>query len=530
MNSSRSPYRSAVPWLAVAPALLLLVFFIWPVAGIVVRGASGAAFAALFANPAIAPLLWFTTWQALASTLLTLLAALPVTHILARYQFAGRRLLLALVSTAFVLPTVVVGAAFLALLPPAWHRTVWAIIAAHVYFNTAVVVRVVGGRWEQLHPHLADAARTLGASPLRILRTITLPLLRPALGAACAVVFLFCFTSYGVVRMLGGPARSTIETEIYLRAVQLDDLGGATALSVLQLVVLALLMGWWLRSAAARHNPSGAVFTQVRRPRTAAQFAAVYGIAALTAAAVVAPLLALLLRSLRVGGTLSTAGWRAVFMPCLSSVVHTPQAAVLTSLQFALVVSICATLLGLAAASAIAYGSRRLALLDAFVMLPLAASAVTLGLGMLITFDKAPLNLRAAWIITPLAHTLIALPLVVRMLLPVVRAVPQGAREAAAVLGAAPWQVWFSIDRPLVVRAALAAAAFAFAVSLGEFGASSFLTRRTTATLPVEIARLLARPGDLVQAQGFVLATLLVLLTVSAIAAVDGLRPERLTI
>jgi thiamine transport system permease protein len=449
---------------------------------------------------------------------------------LARYQFAGRRVLLALVSTAFVLPTVVVGAAFLALLPPAWHRTAWAIIAAHVYFNCAVVVRVVGSRWEQLHPHLVDAARTLGASPLHILRTITLPLLRPALSAASAVVFLFSFTSYGVVRLLGGPARSTIETEIYLRAVHLDDLSGATALSLLQLAVLALLMWWWLQSAAARHSSSGAVFTQVRRPRTAARFAAVYGIGALTAAAVLAPLLALLLRSLRVGGTLSSSGWRAVFAPGVGSVVHSPLAAVLTSLQFALVTSICATLLGLATACAIAYGSRRLALLDALVMLPLAASAVTLGLGMLITFSAAPLNLRAAWIITPLAHTLIALPLVVRMLLPVVRAVPQGAREAAAVLGAAPWRVWLSIDLPLVARAAMAAAAFAFAVSLGEFGASSFLTRRTTATLPVEIARLLARPGDLVQAQGFVLATVLVLFTVTAIAAVDGLRPERLTI
>ena len=530
MNSSRAPYRRAAPWLALAPALLLLVFFIWPLAGIVARGASGAAFGRLFANPAIAPVLWFTVWQALASTLLTLVVALPVTYILARYHFAGRRVLLALVSTAFVLPTVVVGAAFLALLPPAWHRTAWAIVAAHVYFNCAVVVRVVGGRWEQLHPHLADAARTLGASPLRILHTITLPLLRPALGAAGAVVFLFSFTSYGVVRILGGPARSTIETEIYLRAVHLDDLGGATALSVLQLVGLALLMWWWLRSAAARHSPSGAIFTQVRRPGTAAQFAAVYGIGALTAAAVLAPLLALLLRSLRVGGALSSAGWRAVFAPGLGSVVQSPLAAVLTSLQFALVASICATLLGLATACAIAYGSRRLALLDAFVMLPLAASAVTLGLGMLITFDSAPLDLRAAWIITPLAHTLIALPLVVRMLLPVVRAVPQGARDAAGVLGAAPWRVWLSIDYPLVARAAVAAAAFAFAVSLGEFGASSFLTRRTTATLPVEISRLLARPGDLVQAQGYVLATLLVLFTVTAIAAVDGLRPERLTI
>ena len=124
--------------------------------------------------------------------------ALPIS----RYQFAGRRVLLALVSTAFVLPTGVVGAAFLALLPPAWHRTAWAVIAAHVYFNCAVVVHVVGSRWEQLHPHLADAARTLGASPLHILRTITLPLLRPALSAASAVVFLFSFTSYGVVRLL----------------------------------------------------------------------------------------------------------------------------------------------------------------------------------------------------------------------------------------------------------------------------------------------------------------------------------------
>ena len=530
MNSSRSPYRSAAPWLAIAPALLLLVFFVWPLAGIVARAASGAAFATLFANPAIAPVLWFTVWQALASTLLTLVVALPVTHILARYHFAGRRLLLALVSTAFVLPTVVVGAAFLALLPPAWHRTVWAIIAAHVYFNSAVVVRVVGSRWEQLHPHMADAARTLGASPLRILRTITLPLLRSALGAAGAVVFLFSFTSYGVVRVLGGPARSTIETEIYLRAVQLDDLGGATALSVLQLVGLGLLLWWWLRSAAARQSPPGTIFTQVRRPRSAAAFAAVYGIGTLAAAGVLAPLLALLLRSLRVGGTLSIAGWRAAFTPGLQSVVPAPFAAVLTSLQFALATSVCATLFGLAAASAIAYGSRRLVLFEAFVMLPLAASAVTLGLGMLITFDEAPLDLRGAWIIMPLAHSLIALPLVVRMLLPVVRAVPQGAREAAAVLGAAPWQVWFSIDRPLVARAALAAAAFAFAVSLGEFGASSFLTRRTTETLPVAISRLLARPGDLVQAQGYVLATLLVLLTVSAIAAVDGLRPDRLAI
>jgi hypothetical protein len=124
------------------------------------------------------------------------------------------------------------------------------LIIAHAYFNLTVVVRIVGARWEQLHPGIEQAARTLGASPLTVFRTVTLPLLRGALATASGVIALFALTSYGIVRTLGGPARATIETEIYTRSVLIGDMPGAIALSILQMIVLTALLWWW----AKRHR------------------------------------------------------------------------------------------------------------------------------------------------------------------------------------------------------------------------------------------------------------------------------------
>ena len=160
-------------------------------------------------------------------------------------------------------------------------------------------------------------------------------------------------------------------------------------------------------------------------------------------------------------------------------------------------------------------------------MLPLAVSAVTLGLGLLVTFDSGIYDLRSRWVMIPIAHSLVALPIVVRTMLPVLRSVPAGLREAAATLGATPIYMWRTIDRPLLARAWFTSLALAAAVSLGEFGASSFLTRRTSATLPTEIASLLGRPGDAVQTQAYVLATLLIIFIGAALLSVDSLRRDR---
>ena len=142
----------------------------------------------------------------------------------------------------FVLPTVVVAAAFLEVLPDDYEGGIWAILAAHVFFNVAVVTRIVGGAWATIDPAAGEAAAVLGAGPWRRAREVTLPQLAPALSASAALTFLFCFTSFGVILILGGPARATLETEIYNRAARQFDLQAAAVLSLLQLGAVAIVL------------------------------------------------------------------------------------------------------------------------------------------------------------------------------------------------------------------------------------------------------------------------------------------------
>ncbi len=225
---------------AALPAAFLALFFAYPLIAILERGLTSADGFAL--PTGTSGLLWFTVWQAAASTALTLAAGLPLAWVLGRFRFRGRSLVRAIVLVPFVLPTVVVATAFLAVLPGGYEHGIWAILAAHVFFNVAVVARIVGGAWASIDPAGAEAATVLGAGPLRRVREVTLPQLAPALSAASALTFLFCFTSFGVILILGGPGRATIETEIYNRAARLFDLQAAAALSVLQLVAVGLVL------------------------------------------------------------------------------------------------------------------------------------------------------------------------------------------------------------------------------------------------------------------------------------------------
>ena len=225
---------------ALVPAAFVALFFAYPLAAILERGLTSEGGISLPAGTAA--LLWFTTWQAAVSTALTLAAGLPLAWAIGRFRFRGRSLTRALVLVPFVLPTVVVATAFLELLPDGSERGLWAIFAAHVFFNVAVVTRIVGGAWAAIDPASAEAAAVLGAGPLRRAREVTLPQLAPALSASAALTFLFCFTSFGVILILGGPGRATVETEIYNRAARLFDLQAAAALSLLQLGAVAVVL------------------------------------------------------------------------------------------------------------------------------------------------------------------------------------------------------------------------------------------------------------------------------------------------
>src|SRR6185312_5736172 len=168
----------------------------------------------------------------------------------------------------------------------------------------------------------------------------------------------------------------------------------------------------------------------------------------------------------------------------------------------------------------IGQGGRAIAALDAAFMLPLGVSAVTLGFGILVTLDRPPLDLRSSVLLVPIAQALVALPLVVRTLAPVMRSVDPRQRQAAASLGASPSRVLLSVDLPVLWRPLLAATGFAFAVSLGEFGATSFLAPPDRPTLPVVIYQLISRPGEANLGMALAASVVLGLLTVAVMAAV----------
>ena len=258
--------------------LFIGLFFVYPVITILVRGlAPDGAFDAGRvpggSRPAVRPSTWswFTLWQAVVSTALTVLVALPGAYVFARFDFPGKRLLNAVAVVPFVLPTVVVAAAFLALFGPRsplgfrLDHTIWAILIAHVFYNYAVVLRVVGGVWAQLDPRLEEAARVLGASRWQAFRRVTLPLLTPAILSAAAIVFLFTFTSFGVILILGGPGFATLEVEIYRQAAQLLDLRVAATLALLQLVALGALLLVYARVGARRAVATGQREQSLRR-------------------------------------------------------------------------------------------------------------------------------------------------------------------------------------------------------------------------------------------------------------------------
>ncbi|MCI0477769.1 MAG: ABC transporter permease subunit, partial [Anaerolineales bacterium] len=240
------------------PLAFLALFYFYPLAAILQTGfAASDARGALeiFTDAYYARVLLFTIWQAALSTALTLIAALPAAYIFARYEIRGAKILRALTTIPFLMPTIVVATAFSALFGPRGSinlalmqlfeldqppiqilNTLAIILLAHTFYNFSIVLRVVGGFWANLDPQIEDAARVLGANRARAFWHITLPLIAPAIIAAALLVFIFDFTSFGVVLILGGARLATLEVEIYRQTVNLFNLPIAAALSLTQLV------------------------------------------------------------------------------------------------------------------------------------------------------------------------------------------------------------------------------------------------------------------------------------------------------
>ena len=528
--------------LAALPAAVLALFFVVPVIGMVRRGFvpdgswDPATVVRVLGRSEIHRAIWFTVWSSLVATALSVLLGLPAAYALHRLAFPLRRLVRAALLVPFVLPTVVVGVAFRELLgeggPLAGlglDGTPVAIIAGLVFFNVAVVIRSVGAAWESLDARPGEAAAALGAGPWTVFRTVTLPALRPSIVSSASVVFLFCATAFGVVLTLGGLRYNTIETEIYKLTTVLLDLPGAAALSILQLLVVVLLLtlAGRLRSVADPTQSRAVVRPRRVGRRDLPQVLATVVLLVLVAA----PIATLLVGSLRVDGRWSLGNYRALQTPGSQQALPvTATAALTTSLEIAVAATAMALVLGLLVSVVVTRRShsraerRARTVLDGFFMLPLGVSAVTLGFGLFITLDRPPVDFRDAPWLVPLAQALVALPLVVRTLVPVLGGIDDRQRQAAASLGAGALRTAATVDLPVVWKPLLAAAGFAFAASLGEFGATSFLVRGDHPTLPVVIYRLIGHPGAMNYGMALAASCVLAAATAAVMLLVERLR------
>ena len=553
----RSIWQTLLLW--VLPLAFLLIFFYQPLLAIfrLVFSAQFSQGWKLFRWSQITKPLAFTLYQATLSTVLTLVLGLPGAYLFARFDFAGRKFLRVLITIPFILPTVVVTAAFNTLLGPrGWLNlglmslfnlsappihmlnSLSAILLAHIFYNTSIVIRMVGSNLSRLRQNLPLAAQNLGASPWRAFKEVTLPLLMPAILSATLMVFLFDFTSFGVVLMLGGPQFSTLEVEIYNQAMNRFNLPVAGLLSIVQLAFTLLVSVLINRSKQPRYGKAALASESsgLREARTRWEKIFVIVMVVVLLLLMVTPTLSLLTRSfftfdaargergeLKTGFTLRY--YRELFENREQSLFYVPPIlAIRNSMIYAGITMLLATVLGMISVYAIQKSGKLSRFLEPLIMLPLGASAVTLGLGFLIVFGGTVLTQGRFQALIPVAHTLVALPMVIRTLLPALRGIPENLRLAAKSMGASPLRVFREVDLPVLFRAIAVSLLFAFTISLGEFGASSFLSNTAMPTIPVAIYRYLSQPGALNYGQALAMSSLLMVVCVAGSLIIEQIR------
>jgi len=519
-------------WERPHPAFLILVVFLLllfylPIGSVLLQGffPEGNFDISVFIKTIFSPytlrILWFTLFQAVLSTLFSLLLGLPGAYLLSMYTFPGRKLIRAASGVPFVLPPILVVLGFViffgnsgilnTLLMQVFDQaepplrvlySLKAIILAHGFYNFPIALRLIASLWQQLPPSQEWAAQTLGAPRRRLFFTITLPQLMPAILAASALIFMFCFTSFAIILVLGGgPQFTTVEVEIYRLAKTSFDISAAGALSIVALALTLGIMGLYvkLQNKLAFHQE---LSTGPVRPRTYNRpsplgYVGIVGYIGAMLLIVAGPLLAVVVRSLqkpvsRAGELQFTFEW---YRQLFGSGARQFGRIALPAVRNSMIIGILAAVTAVAVGTALSYLTVRYRLkfgklIDTLSMAPMAISSVILGLGYFLISRSLPELGRARIFMIVAAHSVIAYPFVARTVSSVLKKIPPSQLQAAMLLGAPPGRVFRTVEFPLMLPALTAAGAFAFAISMGEINATLVFSS-STVTIPLAIYRMI---------------------------------------
>ncbi len=502
------------------------MLFYWPLGKILSIGFAGDWFTRITTHR-IAGILWFTIWQAALSAAICLLFGIPGAYVLYHRRFRGQKFVRSLITVPFMLPTIVVAIGFTAFkkLPIIsslffGHSNIPIIICANVFMNYSLVVRIVGGVWTTLDSGIEDAAALDGAGRFRTLTSVTLPQLAQSVASAGALIFLYCAANFGLVLVLGGATTKTIETEIYVATTQYLDLSKAAGLVLVQtfLTIIAFLIAQQLSKGPAGFFTSTSIEPKVHVDRRDAP--AVIITTLFTGSLIVLPLCAVLLKSFQVGSSIGMSNYANLGSHGARDVlsISVGQAAINT-VRNAIITTILSIGIGVVSSYLLSRErpknkSRFFQLgMDILFQMPVGVSSVVLGFGYLISFNSDLFALRSSWLVTPLAQSLLCIPLVIRMVYPALNSIDSDLRESAETDSASPSQIWWLIEAPIIRGAILIATGYAAVIAIGEFGAANFLAYGDQGTLPTVLYQLISRPGA--QNYGMAMASSALLITVA---------------
>ncbi len=504
--------KSRANWLLAAfPLVFLLTLLVAPALRLLVEGGQLSLWAPLQDSY----LRWRLAWSFLQAGLTCVLAlglGLPVAWVLARFEFAGRAFVLHALMLPFVVPTLVAALGVLALVGPqgiltAWggpdlQGSPWLLIYGNLFFNLCLVVRAATEALGQVSATRVAAARTLGAAPWRVFWRIEWPSIAPWLMSALCLVFLYCFSGFGLALVLGGQEYATVEVEIYTLVAHELQLAQAGSLALWVLAFTGVVALAYAAIERRLATPSRADAVQRRRPRGWHQWVSVWGALAVLLLCCGAPLVAIVWRAAAAG----SGAWSVLLEDATL-------AALWNSLRFTALAVALATGLGLAHALA----ARQSLLLRTLVFLPFVVSPVMVAFGLLLLYPQWT----ASFGLLVCAYALLAYPFVAKSLAAALDSIPAHLAQAARTLGATPWHVFSRVTLPMLRPALRRGMAFAAATAVGEFAVTLFLSRPEWATLTTLVYEHLGRPGTANRDAAVVLSCLLMALALLAFVLIE---------
>lgn len=508
--------------LAILPIVTLIILFLLPLlstlssAFFTEEGFSLSRVEDVFTDPYSYHLLFFTLKQALLSAIISLLIAAIPAAILSSYSVPGRSLILSLANLCFILPSILVVLGFVIFYgnsgvlntllmeildleepPLRILYSLKAILLAHAYLNFPVALSLITERWSGLSDTQEKAARLMGAGRFRLFFTVTLSRILPAIISSFILIFLFCFTSFSIILVLGGgPVFSTLEVEIYRLNNISGDSSGSAALAIFSLLVNFLILIIYLFVEKKSGRREKRMSRRLRRPEGALMKTFVFLIMLLLMIFILSPLISIVVRSFistsrrsGTGFTLISYGELFGIIPSRGSLTSAFPA-LLNSLFIALTSATLSVILGLGISL---YAARcRSNLVNLLAMLPMAVSSVTVGLGyFLIRVRLGSRSMALSYLLIILTHLVMTLPFATRTLVPAARSLDEKVLSAAKTLGSSDGRASLTVEIPALRGAIVKAYIFSFSLSMGEVNATLTLSDGRIPTLPILLYRLI---------------------------------------